>query len=448
MNILLIPIEVVYVGLAFTLVALLVATICNRWSPKVFFLLALRLAIGWQFLFEGLYKVQTHYGPSDRPFSSEPYFRAAPGPIGGYMRRQFNDPTEVIAAKVKQGKNIPADTFSKLPVADQADACPSAVAKQLDELEQSAAMFIKSEGVKELNNIDPDLAKSINAIAANEEKALKEAKTDEDKNRVKAKAEDERKTAKEEAEAARKSAQEKVDANETLAHKEVAKKKAAYASWVYGAEGRNSKVKFITGDVPLTAPERLAHVEWLRNELKAAEERVSIGLGNGSNIDSKHVAELRTDLIAAESDLAKDANSFVNELKKDLTGKAVEETSPATRGQTMDTITMWFLVGVGACLMAGLFTRLSCLLAAGFLVMTYLAHPAFPWYPMPPNTEGNPLFINKNIIECLALLALACMPTGRWLGLDALVLRPLCRYKGECCSQQPAATSPARPARR
>ena len=64
---------------------------------------------------------------------------------------------------------------------------------------------------------------------------------------------------------------------------------------------------------------------------------------------------------------------------------------------------MWFLVAVGACLMAGLFTRLACLLGAGFLVMTYLTYPPFPWYPLPPMTEGNPVFINKNVIECLAL---------------------------------------------
>ena len=107
----------------------------------------------------------------------------------------------------------------------------------------------------------------------------------------------------------------------------------------------------------------------------------------------------------------------------------------------MDVVTMWFLVGVGACLLAGLLTRLSCVLAAGFLVMTYLAFPAFPWYPLPPNTEGNPVFINKNVIECIALLALACMPTGRWLGLDALVLRPFCKYKGECnCPPTPPST--------
>jgi uncharacterized membrane protein YphA (DoxX/SURF4 family) len=73
--------------------------------------------------------------------------------------------------------------------------------------------------------------------------------------------------------------------------------------------------------------------------------------------------------------------------------------------------------------LAGLFTPLACLVGAGFLVLTYLTHPPFPWYPLPPGTEGNPLFINKNVIECLALLVIAVHPTGRWMGLDSLWCR-------------------------
>ena len=183
-------------------------------------------------------------------------------------------------------------------------------------------------------------------------------------------------------------------------------------------------MKFVTGDVSLTGPERLAHLNMLRDEAKTSEERISAGLGNGYGIDSKKGAEVRTDLIAAESDLAKDALAFVAELKADLTGgKATDEAPPTSLGKRMDKVTMWFLVVVGGCLMAGVFTRVMCVLGAGFLVMTYLAHPPFPWYPLPPATEGNPVFINKNVIEALALLALASMPTGRWLGLDALIAR-------------------------
>ena len=42
--------------------------------------------------------------------------------------------------------------------------------------------------------------------------------------------------------------------------------KADFAAWVYGAEGRATKVDFVTGDVALTAPQRLAHIAWLQGE--------------------------------------------------------------------------------------------------------------------------------------------------------------------------------------
>ena len=54
-------------------------------------------------------------------------------------------------------------------------------------------------------------------------------------------------------------------------------------------------------------------------------------------------------------------------------------------------------------------------------MMTYLAVPAFPWLPSPPQTEGSYLFVNKNVIEMLALFALMCLPTGRWFGADGLL---------------------------
>src|SRR5262245_10599946 len=104
-----IPLAVIYAGLAGTVLALIVATITNRWSLRVFFLLTLRLAIGWHFMFEGLYKVNSYYnGPSDtnRVFSSEPYFKVAPGPIGDKMRKEFSDPAAEIATKVKAPESI------------------------------------------------------------------------------------------------------------------------------------------------------------------------------------------------------------------------------------------------------------------------------------------------------------------------------------------------------
>ncbi|HVK08271.1 MAG TPA: DoxX family protein [Gemmataceae bacterium] len=87
----------------------------------------------------------------------------------------------------------------------------------------------------------------------------------------------------------------------------------------------------------------------------------------------------------------------------------------------LDWSTRWFLSAVGVLLMVGLFTRFSCFAAAGFLLLTYLTHMPLPWLPTPPNQEGTYLFVNKNIIEMVALLALMTTRSGKWAGLDGLV---------------------------
>jgi uncharacterized membrane protein YphA (DoxX/SURF4 family) len=87
----------------------------------------------------------------------------------------------------------------------------------------------------------------------------------------------------------------------------------------------------------------------------------------------------------------------------------------------IDLLTVLGVTMIGACLLLGLFTRLNCILGAGFLLMTYLTYPPFPWLAQPPNTEGNPIYVNKNLIELAALLVLATTASGQWLGLDALL---------------------------
>jgi len=68
-----------------------------------------------------------------------------------------------------------------------------------------------------------------------------------------------------------------------------------------------------------------------------------------------------------------------------------------------------------------------------FLLLFFLAMPPFPGWPENPRAEGHYLFINKNIIEMLALLALATTRSGRWVGLDGLVqfLSPRRRHAEE-----------------
>lgn len=420
-----IPTSVIYAGLAGCLIALVVATAQQKWQWKVFFLLALRLAIGWQFLFEGLNKIHSHnVGPSEtnKVFTSETFFKASPTWFGGVMRTQFDDPTVTFATKLKTTLETTPTEFAKLTLEAQAAACPADVAKELDPLPDIAEAAIKKAAAADMKSAPGAYDKELKTIADEEAAEMFAAKDDKAKAAAKEKAEDARKASAKKRDTTLADAKKRDEGAKELAEKAIVASKAKYARWVYGAEGRDTKVKFVGQDVALTAPQRFAHINWLKGEVAAANQRLSMKLGNGNGTETKRAAEVRTELVVAEADLANDANAFATELKTGLGWTKSADDKPATRpGEMADRFTMYFIASVGACLLLGLFTRISCVLAAGFLVTTYLTWPAVPWYLQPPNTEGNPLFINKNLIECFALLSLAFLPTGRWMGLDAII---------------------------
>jgi uncharacterized membrane protein YphA (DoxX/SURF4 family) len=77
------------------------------------------------------------------------------------------------------------------------------------------------------------------------------------------------------------------------------------------------------------------------------------------------------------------------------------------------------LTAIGICLMAGLCTRLACIGGGVFLIFVMLTQPAWPAiYPPTPAVVGHALIIDKNFVEMIALFALATTAVGRWGGLD------------------------------
>jgi uncharacterized membrane protein YphA (DoxX/SURF4 family) len=86
-----------------------------------------------------------------------------------------------------------------------------------------------------------------------------------------------------------------------------------------------------------------------------------------------------------------------------------------------DFFVKWGLVVIGAALMIGLFSRPASAAGALLIFSFFLAIPPLPGWPESPRLEGHYLFINKTLIEVLALGALAFLPTGRWAGVDALI---------------------------
>ena len=98
-------------------------------------------------------------------------------------------------------------------------------------------------------------------------------------------------------------------------------------------------------------------------------------------------------------------------------GELKPEATPLSQASSA---AMWGLLILGTLLLLGLATPLAALAGAVMLLNFYLVWPPWPGVPDAPGPE-HALVVDKNLIECVALLAIAAMPTGRWFGLDGLL---------------------------
>jgi uncharacterized membrane protein YphA (DoxX/SURF4 family) len=314
--------------------------------PTRFFLVFLRLAIGWHVLVEGLDKVQSS------TWSSEAYLREATGPLAPYFRWLAGDP---VRDRVTPG---PDNSFP--PALDQ-------------EWQLYLDRFVRHFG------LDKD----------ERQRAAAQAKFDQSK-------------------------------SETLTWM------TSKASETIKPSPSGSSLKRMQ-----TVPERLREYDALIQELRRIEETELPRFGTGSH---KHYLEVKGDAGRVYNDLKKDLGKQTAQMKKALASVLTDEQKrlpplPDTRPfpwqangllPWADEIVRWGLVVSGVCLLLGLFTRTACVAGAVFLLLFYLAMMPMPYWPESPRAEGHYILINKNIIEMLALLALATTRSGRWAGLDGL----------------------------
>ncbi len=135
------------------------------------------------------------------------------------------------------------------------------------------------------------------------------------------------------------------------------------------------------------------------------------------------IQKLRSDLVAPvralETDFHQDARKLLT--VDQLARGPVPE--PWTSQQRIDHMTIWALIALGCLLLAGLLSRATALAAAVLLLSFYLAVPPWPGVEDLAETAGpeHSYIINKNLIEVIALLAIASMPTGRWFGFDQVL---------------------------
>ncbi len=119
--------------------------------------------------------------------------------------------------------------------------------------------------------------------------------------------------------------------------------------------------------------------------------------------------------------------SFHARLADLLTEKQAAMASPegeSARLHRIDAAVTWLLIIAGGCLIVGLFTRLAAVAGALFLLSVILTQP--PWA-----VDTVPTY--NQVVECVALLALATTPVGRWGGLDWFIHR---LFVSPCCAAE------------
>lgn len=177
---------------------------------------------------------------------------------------------------------------------------------------------------------------------------------------------------------------------------------------------------------------RMGEIELYQNMVaryKAKLNEVSV------DFQQDHLTKIKAELDAKQKELTGEvlgvSNKFSDNAEKLLTleqrGRGPAPL-PTKKIDSVNRQTMWLLTISGLLLMFGLFSRVAAVAAAVFLLNVYLTIPPWPGVPQPAGPE-HAFIVNKNSIELVACVALACMPTGRWAGLDALIHRFILRKK-------------------
>jgi len=468
----------------------------------IIFLVLLRLAIGWHFMFEGLNKLRS-VGTS-KPFSSEIYFREAEGPLGDFFRTRIGDPDQLALTRltpVEGAEKATEKIADYLPPIIQAewkayfDAFRATFALNPAQDEVSQAKFDQArEGymtwlLKGTKAVDRDFPNSKvevtlttpQRIAEYRQKILTVRELVDSKNYLLGK--NVEKTAIPAAKAdivkARTALQSDMDDQFAKLKKSLADVlKLDMPDPMFKPDAANpdqsllqvltlipSKDGSVSADQlagPLAdhwaayASELKARFafkdsqkEEIDRKLQQAKLQLVRNLQNlhpysGTPLLEKTLGNKITayqKLVAANANATPELLKLRGELQTEIdTATKIyldaldEELTPAlTEAQVKavvksiflewnDVLVMWSLTIMGACLLIGFASRIAAFGCAGFLFLTYLAVPAFPWLPSPPNSEGNYVFINKNTVEMLALMVLVTVPSGRWLGIDGLIV--------------------------
>jgi len=396
-------------GLALTFVLIWMSLLVGKGSPTAspgvnnctrFFLVVLRVAIGVQLLVEGMDKL------SDPAWTSEAYLRGAQGPAAPFFQTLAGD-------TLRDRIEVKDKTFP--PALDREWQNYLASFKnhyQLD-AEKLALKVAIDDGVPE-RIADPKKADKADP------KAEKQAEPKAEK-QIDKKAEPK----------AAKAAEKQVTPPNQVAHADAVLKqqKAQTLRWLTETSLAIDR-KAPRGD---SVPVSKTVQEWLK-EIDAINERIAraeadkqwqLDKDGERNWEKQIRASLKRGLDERNAAFKVALESILTD-EQQSRGKAPATGywGPPLGGnwlQWSDFMVKWGLVVSGGALIAGLFTRSAAIIGAMLLLSFYVAMPPLPGLPANPRSEGHYIFINKTLIEAIALLAIATTQSGRWLGIDGLL---------------------------
>jgi uncharacterized membrane protein YphA (DoxX/SURF4 family) len=368
-------------------------------------LVVLRLSIGWQLLYEGLWKAQTL--STATPWSSVGYLQNAQGPLRDVFRSISGDPDDL-------------DWLNEESVIARWDAWKTRFANhyQLSEAQNgrlNALVDGSARFVAELDALPPEVdfaAVKLDTVMS----------FDADKKRL------------------------VIDGKKHLLPKE----KKRLEDQVSDKSGPQYDAYRDAVTKAFARSSRLSYKERLRAHLLGNPDNAGLIQGRISELELyRHLVE-RYDKKLASADIAfefdhlitvqretkskgSDVAGPVKAMDAEMKVKAmdlldVEQiqigplSTPFSTLRVVDLVTISGLIVLGALLILGLFTRCAAVSAAFMVFGFYLAMPPWPGVPEIPGPEHS-FIVNKNLVEILALLALAVLPSGKWFGIDAVMGR-------------------------
>ena len=366
----------------------------------VLMLVVLRMSIGWQLLYEGLWKIQSLGTPN--PWSAEGYLKNAQGPMRHTFRAMTGDPNDTEWLDVKK-------------VSARWDAWRGRFTAhyQLSDSQKSALARLV-DGAKSYSAPLEKLPPGVDFAALRLQKLIRYDAA---------------------------SKQLIISGEEHL----IPSEKQALEAQIEGRSGPEFDAYRTALNAAFTRSSRLSYKERLRAHLVGNPDNAGRIDGRISQIQLykelldryeqklasadlpyqlEHLSRTWSETREKGSELSGPVRAMEAELKDQaqqlLTVQQIQRgpmPEPWTMLRIIDLATIAGLAGLGILLLLGFFSRIAAVSAAAMIFGFYLAMPPLPGLPEAPGPEHS-LIINKNLIEVLALGALACLPTGRWFGLD------------------------------